>query len=400
MHLFENLKVLDVGTWIAGPVSATILADFGADVIKVEMPGLGDPLRNLAYAPGTPDADVNYTWLMDARNKRSITLDLKSHAGRKILIKLVKECDVYVTNQPMRVRRSLKLTYEDLAPKNERMIFASLTAYGETGPEAERKGFDAVAYWSRSGLADEVRAPGALPGATVPGMGDHPTAVALFACIMMGLYKRLLTGKGSMVSTSLLANGFWANGCFGQAALVGGDFSARRQRTSYHPPWTRAHYETKDGRLMQLTMLRTPAEQESFLNIIGLEHLLEDEKYQTHWGRMEHSRTLRVEVQEVFATRSSEAWMQVLGEGGFNVSRLATVDDMLHDEQAIATHVLEPPVEDVGAPYVINPPLFMKEAGRVGPKRAPSIGEHTEEILSELGYDESSIADFARAGII
>ena len=152
---------------------------------------------------------------------------------RKILKQLVKQCDVYVTNQPMRVRRSLGLTYEEIGPLNEKMIYASLTAYGETGPEAERKGFDAVAYWSRSGLADEVRAPGAPPGATVPGMGDHPTAVALFACIMMGLYKRQLTGKGGMVSTSLLANGFWANGCFGQAALVGGDFSARRHRTSY-----------------------------------------------------------------------------------------------------------------------------------------------------------------------
>ena len=98
----------------------------------------------------------------------------------------------------MRVRRSLGLTYEEIGPLNKKMIYASLTAYGETGPEAERKGFDAVAYWSRSGLADEVRAPGAPPGATVPGMGDHPTAVALFACIMMGLYKRQLTGKGGM----------------------------------------------------------------------------------------------------------------------------------------------------------------------------------------------------------
>src|SRR3712207_5052083 len=127
--LFAGLRILDVGTWIAGPVAATILADYGASVIKVETPETGDPYRRLPQAPTMPQSDVNYTWLADARNKRSITLNLKSEEGRAILLRLVRECDIYVTNQPLPARRRFGLTYEELAPLNPRMIYASLTAY-------------------------------------------------------------------------------------------------------------------------------------------------------------------------------------------------------------------------------------------------------------------------------
>src|SRR5262249_42240934 len=152
--IFEGLKVVDVASWIAGPVAATMLADYGADVIKVEMPVVGDGYRALAAMPGMPQSPVNYTWMMDARNKRSLTLNLKAARGREILARLVAECDVYVTNQPMGMRRKLGLTYADLQPLNPRMIYASLTAYGEQGPDCDREGFDLVAYWARTGLMD------------------------------------------------------------------------------------------------------------------------------------------------------------------------------------------------------------------------------------------------------
>ena len=135
--IFSGLKVLDVGTWIAGPVSTTILADVGASVIEVETPGLGDPFRALATGPLSPNSDVNYCWITDGRNKRSITLNLQTPEARDILIRPVKECDVYVRNQPFPTRGKLGLRYEDLAPLNERMIYASLTAYGEEGPDAQ-----------------------------------------------------------------------------------------------------------------------------------------------------------------------------------------------------------------------------------------------------------------------
>ncbi|MBT5333816.1 MAG: CoA transferase, partial [Gammaproteobacteria bacterium] len=138
--LFSGLKVLDMGSWIAGPVAPTILSDYGAQVIKVEAPEIGDGYRAFAGMASTPTHPENYTWEMDNRNKRSITLNLKSDEGREILLKLVRECDVYVTNLPHPMRRAWQLSYEDLAPLNPKMIYASLTAYGELGPERDREG--------------------------------------------------------------------------------------------------------------------------------------------------------------------------------------------------------------------------------------------------------------------
>ena len=401
MLLFEGLKVLDVGTWVAGPVAGTILADFGADVIKVEMPGQGDPFRYLARTLNTPDVDINYTWIMDGRNKRSITLDLKSAEGQEVLRKLIPECDVYLTNQPMGVRRRMKLTYEDIAPLNDRMVYASLTAYGERGPEAEKTGFDGMAYWIRSGLSDMVRSPGGGPSQSIAGMGDHPTCVAMFACVMMGLYKRQITGKGGAVSTSLLANGFWSASCLGQAAIAGADFSARRANTTIpERTWLRHPYTASDDRQMVLSMIRAPAQQEAFLEAIGLGELLGDERFANRESRMRHSAALRDRVAAVMATRTSDEWLRFFLERGINVSRLAHLEDMRTDEQAIANGVLATPREDIGVPYVVNAPVFVDGVTRVGPKRAPEVGEHTDEVLSELGYEAQTIAAWREEGKI
>jgi crotonobetainyl-CoA:carnitine CoA-transferase CaiB-like acyl-CoA transferase len=394
--LFEGLKVVDAASWIAGPVAATILADLGADVIKVEMPGTGDPYRRLPAGPAAPKADVNYTWLMDARNKRSITLNVKSEAGRDVLKRLVQWCDVYVTNYPIGMRRSLGLTYEDLAPLNERMIFASLTAYGEVGPEAEREGFDGVAYWARSGLQDMVRAPGAPPAASVAGQGDHPTAVALYAAIVTALYRRQLTGKGTLVHTSLLANGFWSNGCMGQAALCGADFSVRRAaqaRMAAAGAFTRAPFPAADGRFLQLNMVRSDEEQRALLVAIGLGALLDDQRFAEPETRLANAGTLADIVGERIRERTAADWLRTLGGAGVPAGLVASVDDMRTDTQAILNRVIVPPADPrVAAPYVINHPVRVEGIGSRGPTRAPDVGEHTDEVLRMLGFGDAGIA--------
>src|ERR1700735_5355284 len=218
-HLFSGLKVIDCASWIAGPAAATIMSDFGADVVKIEPPGVGDPWR----ARSSSGARNAYYWQLTARNKRSLALDLKHEAGRSVLYRLVADADVFVTNFPLPVRDRLKLASGDLLPLNPRLIYASFTAYGETGAEAAKTGFDSTAYWARTGLMDAVRADlDTVPARSAPGRGDHPPATSLYAAIVTALYRREKTGLGGQVSASLLANGLWANGCFVQTRLFGG----------------------------------------------------------------------------------------------------------------------------------------------------------------------------------
>ena len=217
-HLFSDLKVIDCASWIAGPAAATIMSDFGADVIKIEPPGAGDPWRARS-ASGAPN---DYYWQLTSRNKRSLALDLKHEAGRAVLYRLVADADVFVTNFPLPVRDRLKLAPGDLLPLNPRLIYASFTAYGEAGDEAAKTGFDSTAYWARTGLMDAVRADeDTVPARSAPGMGDHPSATGLYAAIVTALYRREKTGRGGMVRSSLLQNGLWANGCFVQTRLFG-----------------------------------------------------------------------------------------------------------------------------------------------------------------------------------
>ena len=173
-RIFDGIKVIDCASFIAGPAAATVMSDFGAEVIKIEPPGMGDPYRRRAVPiPGRPA--INPGFVLDSRNKKSLALDLRTEAGRAVLYRLVRGADVFITNYPPPVRQRLRITYDDLAHLNERLIYASFTGYGETGPEASKPGFDATAWWARTGLMHLVRAgEEATPARSLPGMGDHP----------------------------------------------------------------------------------------------------------------------------------------------------------------------------------------------------------------------------------
>src|SRR5947207_1201636 len=191
--IFAGLKVIDCASWIAGPAAATILSDFGAEVIKIEPPGPGDPWRASVPVPGKT---TDYWWQLTSRNKRSLAIDLKHADGLRILHRLIGATDVFITNFPLPVRERLKIAAADLLAINPRLVYGSITAYGEAGDEAARTGFDATAYWARTGLMDMVRAsPETEPVRSMPGMGDHPTATALYAAIVTALYPPQRTGR-------------------------------------------------------------------------------------------------------------------------------------------------------------------------------------------------------------
>ncbi|HKI73142.1 MAG TPA: CoA transferase [Pseudomonadales bacterium] len=395
--LFEGLKVLDVGSWIAGPVAGTMLADRGAEVIKVEVPVMGDGYRHYAILPFTANADVNYTWALDARNKRSIALNLKTEEGMRVLEKLIAWCDVYITNQPLPLRRQLKLEYEDIKHLNERMIYSSLTPYGEQGPDSDNEAFDLVAYWNRSGLMNKMRHDGIEPVQAMAGMGDHPTAVAFYASIVTALYQRERTGKGCKAYTSLLANGVWSASCLAQATFAGADFSPMQ-----HPQrMTAALYGTRDDRWIQINMVRSSEAIDQMLVAMEAFELLADERLSTLEGRMEHPDEFTARLREVFATKTADEWVQILKvDNKLPIEKVATFEDLLTDPHLKLNGMVAPPIEDVGIDYIINDPVNVEGVARIGAKKAPELGEHTDEILAEFGYDPEAIVALREKGVL
>jgi len=389
------MKVLDVGTWIAAPAAATMLADMGAEVIKIEQPEVGDAYRNYYQAVVSPESEINYTWALDARNKRSLTLNLKSAEGKAILERLIRSCDVYITNQPLPMRRALGLTWEDLQPLNDRMIYASLTAYGEAGPERDREGFDLVAYWSRSGLMQQMRHKGTQPFQAMAGMGDHPTGVALYASIVTALLKRERTGKGAKVHTSLLANGLWSASCFAQAAWADADFS-----TIPGQRLTTALYETRDGRWLQFSMVRTEADFDGMLVALDCLEWLADERFATAESRLEHAELFTQMLRAVISERTADEWLPLLRANAVPVALVAQFEDLPEDPQVLANEMAVVPLDDVGMGRVIRDPVNVDGVERVGVKRAPTLGEHTVEILQEMGYSQADIEGLRGRGAV
>ena len=396
--LFEELKVIDMSSWIAAPVAATMLADFGAQVIKVEPPEAGDGYRNFALMPSSPTSEVNYTWEMDNRNKRSIALNLKTEEGKAILRKLVSESDIYITNTPHPMRRAWGLTFEELSELNPRLIYASLTAYGEQGPERDREGFDLVAYWARSGLMDLVRAPGASPAPALPGMGDHPTAVSLYASILTALIKRERTGEGSHVHTSLLANGMWSASCIAQAAFAEADFTLYHHLSDHL--YTRLLYEAADSRWLQFSMVRTDEEVDMLFTVMGRPDLLADPRFLTAELRVENGNLLVEEMRKALITQPSDYWMQALSEVGVPAALVGQIDELPMDPQVIANEMTLQPTSEVGMPAVIKHPVNVEGLSTRAAGPAPDLGQHSEEILQEIGYSAEEIARIKDQGVI
>ena len=186
--ILAGLHVVELATYVFAPASATVLSDFGADVIKVERPGIGDVYRYLHAVYPNLRCDMNYLWLLESRNKRSVALNVASAAGRDALLKLVAKADVFITNYQPSVLAKLRLSYEEVSPLNERLIYAHATGYGEAGELAEKPGYDMTAYWARSGMMDGLHYADSDPCPSLIGMGDHPSSISLFAGIMLALF--------------------------------------------------------------------------------------------------------------------------------------------------------------------------------------------------------------------
>ena len=396
--IFEGLKVLDCASFIAAPAAATVLSDFGADVIKIEPPGSGDPYRNLPNLPGYPASEHNFAWLLESRNKRSLALDLSRAEGQSVLHRLAADADVFITNYPPAVRERLGITYDHLAPQNTRLIYASFTGYGEKGEEANKPGFDSNAYWARSGLMDLVRADiHTTPARSIAGMGDHPCAMAFYGAIVTALYKRERTGKGSHVSSNLMANGVWAASVLAQAKLCGARFGERRPRERALNAVTN-HYRCKDDRWIILSLLNEDRQWPTLARCLAREDLISDPRFATRADRHARSLELIKIFDEIFATRPLAEWRKLLDGNGLVFGVVGILDDIPTDRQMLDNEVLVPFENDTM--LTINSPIWVSGASKVPPRKAPGIGEHSDEILRQAGFDEASIRKLRTFGTV
>jgi crotonobetainyl-CoA:carnitine CoA-transferase CaiB-like acyl-CoA transferase len=397
-NIFSGLKVVDLSSFVAGPGAAVILSDFGADVIKVEPPN-GDLWRMVHKFPFfVPMAKDNYPWHLNNRNKRGMTLDLKSPEAGKILERLAKWADILIVNTPHQARKKLKLEYDDVAQWNSRLIYADLTGYGEKGPDADLPGFDITAYWSRTGLLSLTHDAGSPPTLPFGGTGDSPTAVGLFAAIVMGLYRRELTGKGSYVTTSLLAEGVWSASVAIQAALCEAKFSPQHDRKNPANAGQNIYKSSDDiWFLLVLSPDKIPAVTEG----IGRADLMRDPRFADPAKLAANMGQLATILDEIFSAQPMAHWREIFDKARVTYGLVRDPHDVIKDPQ-LSENGIVVPLDGAGGNLknTISSPIQVHGVTKVPAKRAPELGEHNEEILKELGFDTNEIQGFRTSGTL
>jgi formyl-CoA transferase len=396
--ILRGVRVVELATFVFGPAAGTVMADFGADVVKIEHPVTGDPYRYLYRLKPLPECEENYCWILDSRGKRSIALDCKREEGRAVAADLAATADVLITNLHPSVLAALRMQYEDLAPRAPRLIYAHATGYGEEGSETEKPGYDATAWWARSGLMDAVRPAGGEPALATPAMGDHPSAMTLLAGILLALRHRDQTGRGTKVSTSLMANGVWANSIYIQAALCGAPaFQPVAHATT--PNALVTPYQTADERHFYLALIQEDGEWPRLLEAIERRDLGDDPRFATLAERRRNAADLVVILDDVFRTAPLAAWRERLDRHKITFGVITRSDEAPADPQMRANHLFRE-VEGGGGRLVVDSPIWLRGVEKTPARRAPDIGEHGRDVLRELGYDRARIASLVAAGVV
>jgi crotonobetainyl-CoA:carnitine CoA-transferase CaiB-like acyl-CoA transferase len=336
--------------------------------------------------------------MLGSRNKRSLAVDMAKPEGKIAIQRLAAQADVFITNYPATVRKKLGISYEALSGLNDRLIYASFSGYGENGAEATKPGFDVTAWWARSGLMDTVRASSeSVPVRPANGMGDHSAGFTLYSGIVMALYQRQNTGKGTEVSSSLVANGLWANGYNAQAALCGATFTDRPSREVAFNALTN-YYKCRDGRWLILTILNEEKQWPEFMKCLDREDLIDDPRFAKKVDRLTRSRELIALLDKEFEKQDRAELRKRLTERGIVFDVVATPEDIPSDQQLLDNDILVPFADS--ETRTINSPIALRGADKVQPRMPPSVGQHSDEVLKEAGFDAATIAQMRAAGAI
>lgn len=398
----DGIRVVEVANWLAAPAATALMADLGADVIKVEPPGgdifRGFVLQSLGYSHPFP---LNVAFQLDNRGKRSITVDLDKPGGSDLVKELAATADVFLTNLVQRRRVRYGLTYEDVRAVNPRGVYCSFSGYGTTGPDEDRPGFDFAAFWARSGIMALLGEPDAPPPLCRGGQGDHATALNILSAVLAGLRMRDRTGEGQHVEVTLQASGMWTIAGDYSAALVARHHPPRISRKSpVNPIWN--SYRCADERWILLVMPNPfPAYWPRFCDAIGKPEWKADERWDDFPKLRAHTPMLTAEVEAVIATQPFAAWAENFDAHGLIWAPVQTMDQAIVDPQARQMGwftTLEHP--EHGAFETLDTPfkVYGTDTGARGP--APDPGQHTFDVLTELGIGEERIADLAAAGVL
>lgn len=397
----DGIKVVELAQWVAVPGGCAILADWGAEVVKVEPPQ-GDALRGfMALAGGlSAPTSFNYFWEHDNRNKRSVVVDLKHPRGREIIYRLAEKADAFICNLLPGRLREFGLEYEALSQLNPRLVWANLTGYGRSGPEGERKGFDYAAFWARAGIMEMLGEPDGLPYPQRPGLGDHMASMLLAGAVSAALLSREKTGRGQAVDVSLFNTGVWAMAMDISGALTTGQEVPKLSRRQVGNPLFN-YYRTRDGRWLQLAMIQSDAYWPAFCQAIGREEWEHHPRFSSHSQRREHNAELITLLDEVFASLTLEEWQPRLDEHGLIWALAQRLTEVINDPQAQENDFFaEVPHPAEGRVKLVASPARFSATPASVHHSAPELGQHTEEVLLEAGYTWEDIAGLKEAGVI
>lgn len=393
--IFSGVRVIELAQFVYVPGAGVLLADQGADVIKIETIE-GDPYRTLKAGGDRNLGNINIAMEQNNRNKKSVALDLKTEEGREALLKLVETADVFLTSLRPKAIRGLRLDVEDLRARNPKIIYARGNGAGFRGPEADRPGYDASAFWARGGACYALTRPGEQPTSPRPAYGDHTGSMALAFGIASALFHRAQTGEATVVENSLLATATWV--LSGDLTLVQLPQYETHPKVSMRRPMTYS-YAARDGKLIQLMVLNPQPRWAAFCKALGIEAIENDPRFATDDARNANGDALIAILEETFATRDFAQWLPLLESLDIPWELISSIVDVSNDPQVHANGMMrkmtvgETEVSIVAGPTMWDGAQFSHE-----PHSAPVLGADTGAMLAEVGYSAEQIADMqARA---
>jgi len=384
----EGIRVLDWTQWQQGPVATTMLADLGADVIKIEHRERGDPGRGMKAIMGTmigEEVPINTYFEGHNRNKRGITLDLSKEKGREVLYRLVEKSDVFVHNFRKHVPQRLGVDYDTLSRYNPRLIYAIGSSYGPEGPQAGETAMDLIAQ-ARSGIMTTIGEPDSPPLPNQPGLADQVGANTLALAILAALIARDRIGVGQKVEVSLLGSMCWFQQLGIALALAVNKVIPRRGRKGQgNPLWN--YYPCQDERWIMLAMLQSDRYWADLCKVLGREDLATNPKFEDMFKRSENHEELIDILDEIFMSKPRDEWMRVLKEGGdFIFGPVNSLLDLAQDPQVVANqYITDFDHPSFGAIKLVGIPFHFSETPGALRLPAPEFGQHTEEVLLEIG---------------